>query len=156
MLSLLWSKEIYFKAEIESFLIFMLINFRTYSLEMEIKTWKNSNKIADISYTFWVKVFSLLILRNLPNHCSSTLTSWGKVIWHIFWGWDQSSVLVLYGLTNSLSISQQKLARPNSQIDIMSPMDEFNQTVESEQEVGYLDILASLMNGKHRYHSYIT
>ena len=35
----------------------------------------------------------------------------------------------------------------------MSPMDEFNQTVESEQEVGYLDILASLMNGKHRYHS---
>jgi len=43
----------------------------------------------------------------------------------------------------------QKLARPNSQIDIMSPMDEFNQTVESEQEVGYLDILASLMNGKH-------
>ena len=28
-------------------------------------------------------------------------------------------------------------------------MDEFNQTVESEQEVGYLDILASLMNGKH-------
>merc|ERR1719189_2826801 len=31
----------------------------------------------------------------------------------------------------------------------MSPMDEFNQTVESEQEVGYLDILASLMNGKH-------
>ena len=67
-----------------------------------------------------------------------------------------SSVLVFYGLINSLSLSQQKLARPNSQIDIMSPMDEFNQTVESEQEVGYLDILASLMNGKHRYHSYIT
>ena len=29
-------------------------------------------------------------------------------------------------------------------------MDEFNQTVELEQEVGYWEVYKSLMNGKHR------
>ena len=44
---------------------------------------------------------------------------------------------------------QEKLARPNSQIEIMSPMDEFTQNVELEQEMGYFECFKKFMNGQH-------
>jgi len=43
----------------------------------------------------------------------------------------------------------EKLARPNSQMEIMSPMDEFTQNVELESESGYFECFKKLINGTH-------
>ncbi len=43
----------------------------------------------------------------------------------------------------------RKMPRPNSQIEILSPLDEFSSKVEFEQDLSYFEQIRHLMNGTH-------